>query len=93
MPKQPSLTVDETVSALIDQYTREAKGPGPIWAGAARSIVAVLTNNSPENAQRLLRKAGNQCKAMSVSSFYSGAANDLQRALRRSKRQHKISAK
>jgi hypothetical protein len=82
-------TVQQTVTELIAQYQREAAGPGPIWAGAAQSIVRILQSDKPEEALAKLRKLRKQCRKMSVSCFFGGAANGLALAVRRERRAHR----
>lgn len=86
MPKKRGLTVDETVKALIERYDRESKHLEPMHSHTARAIVAVLTNNPPETAHKLLRRWGNEHKGMSIGSFYVNAATELGAALRRASR-------
>lgn len=84
---------DKAVSEVLEFYRRESNGPGPLWAGAARQIVAIVEASTPEEARDRLRKIARGCRKMSVSASYAGAANTLARGISADKRVQRAATK
>ena len=69
------------VEELLAQYRREAQGPGPLWAAAAKDIVRALEQKTPEEALTFLKKMIGYCGKMTLSCFYEHAVGTLETAI------------